>query len=228
MRSEYLLSAQKEHLSFLGWELQVEALILWFSEVFGSTFHKRLFTRTINMDSNPQAINHSPAPSSKEIENWKAAVAAQYPKTSRPSQKGILLLLLQAIPHQIEGPSMVTRTGKLDVNFQHLGYLPLPKLHPASRTNKNGNRYNIRRVPNFLRIRKAFHPNLFQHLLIGSIQALLVFVVSGVIGPIYDRGHLRFLLLVATFYSLQSHDALPLHRLLSNTPRTRRRRRNRL
>lgn len=37
---------------------------------------------------------------------------------------------------------------------------------------------------------------------IGSIQSLMVFVVGAVIGPLYDRGHLKLLLLANALYFL--------------------------
>ncbi|KAE9364326.1 MFS general substrate transporter [Stipitochalara longipes BDJ] len=45
---------------------------------------------------------------------------------------------------------------------------------------------------------------------IGSLQALLVFTVGCIVGPIYDRGHLRFLLSVGTFCIVFGHMMLSL------------------
>lgn len=45
---------------------------------------------------------------------------------------------------------------------------------------------------------------------IGSIQSLMVFVVGAVIGPLYDRGHLKLLLLAGTFGIVFGHMMLSL------------------
>ncbi|KAI1866409.1 hypothetical protein JX265_007710 [Neoarthrinium moseri] len=45
---------------------------------------------------------------------------------------------------------------------------------------------------------------------IGSIQSLMVFVVGAVIGPIYDRGYLKLLLLIGTFGIVFGHMMLSL------------------
>lgn len=45
---------------------------------------------------------------------------------------------------------------------------------------------------------------------IGSIQSLMVFVVGAFIGPVYDRGHLRFLFIVGSFGIVFGHMMLSL------------------
>ncbi|RYO97491.1 hypothetical protein DL764_007294 [Monosporascus ibericus] len=45
---------------------------------------------------------------------------------------------------------------------------------------------------------------------IGSIQSLMVFIIGAVIGPIYDRGYLKLLLLVGTFGLVFGHMMLSL------------------
>ncbi|RYO86623.1 hypothetical protein DL766_003516 [Monosporascus sp. MC13-8B] len=45
---------------------------------------------------------------------------------------------------------------------------------------------------------------------IGSIQSLMVFIIGAVIGPIYDRGYLKLLLVVGTFGLVFGHTTLSL------------------
>ncbi|KAI0378185.1 MFS general substrate transporter [Hypomontagnella monticulosa] len=45
---------------------------------------------------------------------------------------------------------------------------------------------------------------------IGSIQAFLIFGVGAVVGPFYDRGHLRLILLAGTFFVVWGHMMLSL------------------
>ncbi|KAK5997601.1 MFS-type transporter dbaD [Cladobotryum mycophilum] len=55
-----------------------------------------------------------------------------------------------------------------------------------------------------------FHQSSSNIAWIGSIQSLMVFAVGAFIGPIYDRGHLKLLLVVGTFGIVFGHMMLSL------------------
>jgi hypothetical protein len=97
---------------------------------------------------------------------------------------------------------MAASPRKLDIDLQHLGQIFTSQIKAPTHTlTQLGIVITFGDYQTFYESGKLFTQTSSNISWIGSLQALLVFTVGCIVGPIYDRGHLRFLLLAGTFAS---------------------------